>query len=377
MKRILLAALILLLSGTAAQAALTPGRDYYLWLNIYEKLIGTNEAGNGPAISAYGVQPDGYVFTAEESGRDGYVLLRQKSTGRYLAASSANAWSMVFESTRSTDSRFLWAADEGTYVYLKCAKNSQFLGVDGANKSKDYVSIFYDKPKGSHSQWSIIPATGQTWDDARAAYASAEYTNAQGVREVDYCLLRDAAINRSDAIDIHVTANSSPIQGSTTINLGSDRTWLIIDNITPSEVISKYLKYVRIQGQAAADGKNCRVAIYLNGAAVIPSPSGSVLQAKGTHDFQLNAGNHKDLGANTNAMTSFTLRRGYMATLASGTNGSGHSHVYVADHADLQVNLPAALAYRVSSVNIKPWQYLSKKGWADTSGATKGPQLRA
>ena len=377
MKKILLAALILLLSGTAAQAALTPGRDYYLWLNIYEKLIGTNEAGNGPAISAYGVQPDGYVFTAEESGRDGYVLLRQKSTGRYLAASSANAWSMVFESTRSTDSRFLWAADEGTYVYLKCAKNSQFLGVDGANKSKQYVSIFYDKPQGSHSQWSIIPATGQTWDDARAAYASAEYTNAQGVREVDYCLLRDAAINRSDAIDIHVTANSSPIQGSTTINLGSDRTWLIIDNITPSEVISKYLKYVRIQGQAAADGKNCRVAIYLNGAAVIPSPSGSVLQAKGTHDFQLNAGNHKDLGANTNAMTSFTLRRGYMATLASGTNGSGHSHVYVADHADLQVNLPAALAYRVSSVNIKPWQYLSKKGWADTGGATKGPQLRA
>ena len=152
MKKILLAALILLLSGTAAQAALTPGRDYYLWLNIYEKLIGTNEAGSGPAISAYGVQPDGYVFTAEESGRDGYVLLRQKSTGRYLAASSANAWSMVFESTRSTDSRFLWAADEGTYVYLKCAKNSQFLGVDGANKNKQYVSIFYDKPQGSHSQ---------------------------------------------------------------------------------------------------------------------------------------------------------------------------------------------------------------------------------
>ena len=375
MKKTLLAVLLVLLQ-TTVQAALTPGRDYYIWLNIYEKLIGSNEAGNGPAISAYGVQADGYVFTAENAGKDGYVLLRQKSTGRYLAASSSNSWSMVFESTRSTDNRYLWAADEGTYTYLKCAKNSKFVGVDGANKGKDYVSIFYDKPQGSHSQWSIIPAAGETWDDARAAYASAEYTNAQGVREIDYCLLRDASIDRSDAVDIHITANENPIQGSTSVNLGSDRTWLVFDNITPSNVISKYLKYVKINGQTAADGKNCRVAVYLNGAAVIPAPA-TVFEAEGSKEFTLGAGNHTDLKANSNVMTGFTLRRGYMATLASGRNGSGHSRVYVADHADLTVTLPAALANRVTSVNIKPWQYLSKKGWADTGGATKGPQLRA
>lgn len=377
MKRIFALALIIVLIGTTLNAkTLSPDVDYYLWLNIYEKLIGSNEAGTAPALSAYGVNSDGYVFTAENSGLDGYVLLRQKSTGRYLAASSANNWSMVFEEKRSTDDRYLWATDEGTYVYLKNRKSGKYVGIDGANKGKDYVSIFYDKPQGSHSQFTAIPAVGKTWDDARAAYVSAAYTNKQGVEEVDYCLVRDLAIDRSDAIDIHITANENPIQGSSTINLGSDRTWLVIDNITPSDVISNYLKFVRIQGQTATDGKNCRVAIFLNGAAVIPTPK-VPFEADGIRDFTLAEGNHTDLKANSNAMASFTLRRGYMATLASGRNGSGHSRVYVADHEDLEVELPAALAYRVTSVNIKPWQYLSKKGWADTGGATKGPQLRA
>ena len=63
----------------------------------------------------------------------GYVLLRQKSTGRYLAASSSNSYAMTFEATRSTDNRFLWAVDEGTYVYLKNKKSGKYLGVDGAN----------------------------------------------------------------------------------------------------------------------------------------------------------------------------------------------------------------------------------------------------
>lgn len=362
-----------------ARAELTANGEYYIWLNIYEKLLGSNEAGDAPAISAYGKNSDAasYVFVAESSGKSGYVLLRQKSSGKYLAASSANTWSVVFEGSRSTDDRFCWKVDEGTYTYLINKKSSKYLGVDGANKGSNYVSVYYDKPKGSHSQFSAIPVTGSTWDEARQAYASAVYTNAQGVKEIDYCQLKNKTIDRSDAIDIHITSNDNPILGTTTVNLGSDRTWLIFDNIVPTNVINNYLKYVTIGGTAAKNGTNCRVAIYLNGAAVIPLPE-TVMACSGTDgDFALAVGNNSDLGENSNTMTSFVLRRGYMATVASGTKGSGHSRVYVADHADLTVTLPKALAKRVSSVNVKNWQYLSKKGWGNTSGKSGSDQLRA
>ncbi len=379
MKRILttLFALHIILSMQAA--TLKADTEYYLWLNIYEKLLGTNEEGNGPAISAYGTntEADSYVFVAEASGTNGYVLLRQKSSGKYLAASNSSSYSVVFEDNRSTSSRFLWAVEEGTYSYLINKKGNSYLGVDGANKGTKYVPIFYDKPKGSHSQWSAIPVTGSSWDEARAAYVSEEYTNAQGVKEIDYALLKNDTINRSDAIDIHITANSTPISGKSLINLGSDRTWLIIDNITPSEVIESYLKYVKIQGKTAKNGSNCRVAIFLNGAAVIPIPK-PVMTCQGVNgEFNVSVGTHTTLNRNNNTMTSFVLRRGYMATLASGTGYKGYSRVFVADHADLTVELPTALLKRVSSVYIKPWQYLSKKGWGNTSGTSGADKLRA
>ena len=365
-----------MMTGMAAMAALKADEEYYIWLNIYEKLLGSNEAGDGPALSAYGTKSDGYVFVAENSGKSGYVLLRQKSSGKYLAASSSNAWSVTLEN-KSTDDRFCWKADEGTYTYIINKKNSKYLGIDGANKGSDYVSVYYDKAKGSHSQYSIIPATGSDWDEARQAYESGVYQNAQGVNEVDYCQLNNKTIDRSDAVDIHITANANPIMGNSSINLGSERTWLIIDNIVPSQVISNYLKFVTINGARAQNGSNCRVAIFLNGAAVIPTPD-VPMTCEGTEgSFTLNVGNNANLGELNNTMTSFTLRRGYMATVASGTNGSGHSRVYVADHKDLTVTLPTALARRVSSVNVKNWQYVSKKGWGDTAGTSKGPQLRA
>lgn len=361
-----------------SRAALTSGTEYFIWLNIYEKLLGSNADGSEPALSAWNSsRADSYIFVAEDCGKSGYVLLKQKSSGKYLAASSSNAWSIVFESSRSTDDRFCWSADEGTYVYLMNKKNtSACMGVDGANKSKSYVSVYYDKARSSHSQMTIIPATAADYNTDRQAYESTEYINAQGVQEIDYIQLKNKNISRSDAIDIHLTANENPIIGTSRVDLGSDRTWLIFDNVVPSTVKSNFLRYVRINGVTARADKNCRVEIYLNGTAIIPIPQ-TVFTASAETPFTLGVGNHTNLAKNSNSMTGFTLRRGYMATLATGTNGSGHSRVYVADHADLDITLPDALSKRVTSVYIKPWPYLSKKGWANTGGATGGPGLRA
>lgn len=383
MKKLLTIFLLASIAWQPVAAALKDGGEYYIWLNIYEKLIGSNEAGDGPALSAYGTKTDGYVFVAEASGEAGYFLLRQKSSDKYLAASGNNNWSITLESKQTAD-RFRWKmTGPDSYAYLTNKKNSSsFVGVDGANKGSAYVSIYYDKPKGSHGQFSVIPAEG-TWDEARQVYESAVYTNAQGVQEIDYCQLKDKEIDRSDAVDIHITANDNPMLGNSKVNLGSDRTWLIFDNIVPSKVISTCLKDVTINGVAAQKDVNCRVAIYLNGAAVIPLPE-TVMSCEGTAgSFTLAVGSHTNLSSieQSNTMTSFVLRRGYMATLATGTNGSGngsgYSRVYVADHSDLTVTLPEALMKRVSSVYVKKWQYLSKKGWGDTKGTTRGPELRA
>ena len=371
--------LILVLATSISHAALTSGTEYFIWLNIYEKLLGSNADGDSPALSAWGVNSntESYVFVAEDSGKSGYVLLKQKSSGKYLAASSSNAWSIVFEDTSSTDDRFCWSADEGTYAYLANKKNtSACMGVDGANKGKTYVDVYYDKAKGSHSQMTIIPATAGNYHTDRAAYESAVYTNAQGVREIDYVQVKSKSVTRSDTIDIHLTANTDPISGIAKIDLCSDRTWLIFDNIAPSKVKSDFLKYVRINGRLAKENNNCRVEIYLNGTVIIPNPE-TIFTATAETPFTLGKGNHTDLAGNSNTMTGFTLRRGYMATLATGRNGSGYSRVYVADHADLDITLPTALSRRVTSVNIKPWPYLSKKGWANTAGASGGPGLRA
>ena len=69
MKRLLTFICLALLAGSTAMAELTAGTEYYIWLNIYEKLLGSNEAGSGPALSAYGTKNDGYVFVAENSGK--------------------------------------------------------------------------------------------------------------------------------------------------------------------------------------------------------------------------------------------------------------------------------------------------------------------
>ena len=365
------------LSANMRAGSIVNNGEYYIWLNIYEKLIGTNEAGDGPALSAYGVNTDGYVFVAESSGKSGYWLLRQKSSGKYLAAGS-NGYSVILADSKKTDDEYCWQLETGTYVTIvNKKKTGNCLGIDGAKKGSTYVGFYYDKSRGSHSQFSVIPASGSSWDDARQAYDSGVYTNAQGVQELDYCQVNNQKLSYSLDMDIHITANDTPILGSTTINLGSDKTWLIFDNILPSDVQASYLQYVTINGKKASVGSNCRVAIYLNGAAVIPTPS-PIMSCSGTSgSFTLGVGSNSDLGSKNNTMTSFVLRRGYMATVASGTNGSGYSRVYVADHADLNITLPEPLAKRVSSVYVKEWQYVSKKGWADTAGRSKGPQLRA
>ena len=170
-------------------AGFTPGKEYYIALNIYDKYLGDNEAQDGPALSAFGTQsnPDSYVFVAEDCGTSGYVYLKQKSSGKYLAASTSNSWSVTFQSKVSNTDAFKWMAVVGLNGYIRNKKNtSARLGIDGGKKGSDYVSVYYDKHQGSHASFRIIPATSQNIVEAEQAYVSEVYQNDYGISEVDY-----------------------------------------------------------------------------------------------------------------------------------------------------------------------------------------------
>lgn len=67
------------------------------------------------------------------------------------------------------------------------------------------------------------------------------------------------------------------------------------------------------------------------------------------------------LGALKTAISSFRLKRGYMAAVAQQENGTGISKCYVAQDADLEVGtLPGGLDNQIRFVRIFPWRWVSK-----------------
>lgn len=377
MKKYLFFFLLSFCTAPYVRAVLNPDKEYFIIHSVYEKVLGSSEDGTTPALSDFkATAAQDFVFVAEEAPTTGYVLLRQKSTGRYLAASTSNSYSVVFQTSKGTGDAYCWRADEGfDKIMVNKRNSSKRLGIDGGHSSDDYVSVYYNKNRGSHALFHVVPSIDDDLSASLRAYVSEDYTSDIKTTAVDYYQVYNTTVERDDAVDIHIKASTNAIVGSTSrVNLKSLSTWLIFDNVTPSEVLSKYLKYVRINGATAADGSNCRVAIYLNGAAVIPTRAivpmtiYSDCNLEGS-SYNVTSGKHGSLSTRNNMARSFVLRRGYMATLATDINGGGYSRVYVADHHDIVVNeLPTALDRRVSSIHIRPWQYVSKKGWCSTTG---------
>ena len=188
--------------------------------------------------------------------------------------------------------------------------------------------------------------------------------------------LNNVTMNLDGQIDFHIISESAPMTRCN-INLTSMDAWIIFDNTLPSTVISDYLSQIKINGVTAKNNVNCRVVIYLNGALVMPYDiytdvfTGYDGEQYTGAALGYNVGTVETMGKNANRIRSFRLKRGYMVTLASGESGSGYSRVYVADHHDIEVPvLPKALYGRISSIVIKKWQYVSKKGWCSTTSSS-------
>ncbi len=166
---------------------------------------------------------------------------------------------------------------------------------------------------------------------------------------------------------------SAPIVANGTVNLTSDSGWLILDGVPPTQVMMSYLSSILVNGQPAANNVNLRVTNYLQGSVIIPhTPNFEALtlyKDAGYSGDQMKCIPLKyyktpELGTFDNTVTSFKLKKGYMATFAQNENGTGFSKVYIADQNDIEVtSLPLGLNNLVSFVRVFPWRYTAKKGF--------------
>ena len=363
---------VCLCCSISGHAVVSPG-EYYIVNDFWGKLL--TKSGDNPRLVAYDEANDAdYIFVAETSGTSGYVKLKHKSSGKYLTASTSNNWSVLLSASGSGD-QYLWALDQRFDTKIVNKKNtgarlgSDFYSGSGSNWTYYWdateVPVYYNKGVSALNWYSIIPSNGNGFEDSRKlAKTTSTFTNEYGVKEMDdYCVSEPVDV---DGYDYHIIS-STPFEGTGCVNLSGDKSWLVFEAVRPSKVISTYLSNVTINGAAAVNGTNCRVEIWMRGAVVIPTPSVAPFVAT-TDDgsFSVALGNTSNLGENSNKARSFTLKRGYMATVATGKSGGDYSRVYVADHADLTVTLPTPLDKRISSVYVRNWHYTSKAGYCST-----------
>ena len=221
-----------------------------------------------------------------------------------------------------------------------------------------------------------------TYDEA-GAYAPAKQTGEAknpsfaDAGDAKQALVYNAAVSVSGKTNLHMVSDGNPCT-STTFNLQGDDAWLYFDYVKPSKVIKYFLQDVKINGQVAEDGVNCRVTLWANGAVVIPNGPAYDKKALVAYDGENFTGKSKEFDINTyhnnlgewdNKIKSFKLKRGYMATLANNANGTGYSRVFIANDKDLEISsLPEGMENFVSFVRVFRWNWPSKKGKANGYG---------
>lgn len=181
--------------------------------------------------------------------------------------------------------------------------------------------------------------------------------------------------------DLHVTSADNPISAS--IDVRNEESFLYFDNVKPETLLDKYGSYITVNGEAMQPDVNCRLAIYRHGCVV--TPRGTDFEPLTTYtsvDFAGQQQSHAvglyysnapaeqvedELRAsldNDNAIRSFRLKRGYMATFACESDGTGYSRCFIADKEDLEVaELQKELAGKISFVRVFRWNDVTKKGW--------------
>ncbi len=164
---------------------------------------------------------------------------------------------------------------------------------------------------------------------------------------------------------------------NTTVDIISEDARIVFENVDPETVTSSFLNAITINGAAAAENTNITLLGYGAGTAIVTHTSDyeplEVFTEEnfgGTSQLYQIVTPYTDLGTLDNNLKSFKLKKGYMATFASNSDGTGYSRVYIAQDNDLEVAvLPPYLNGTVSFIRTMRWNDPSKKGWCGSGTA--------
>jgi hypothetical protein len=153
------------------------------------------------------------------------------------------------------------------------------------------------------------------------------------------------------------------------MNFRSPISWVETTKNRPAEISASYLNRFKINGTNARFPNNIRLddSYY---AGTIVRPNNVNAKALIVYDQTALEGNITEFGLNQvysgtaiPNIKSFRLRKGFMATMAVNSDGTGKSKVFIASDKDMIVNtLPTVLSGGVSFIRVVPWNWVNKRG---------------
>lgn len=175
----------------------------------------------------------------------------------------------------------------------------------------------------------------------------------------------------TEPVEYHISSSNDALGEGVVVSLNHEDAWLFFENIKPSVVASKYFNQIKINGNSFSDGVNGRMAIYAHGTVIMPHNSVySPLTVYTEPNFEGSSASYRlhtyydNLGEFNYSIKSFKLKRGYQATFATNSDGSGYSRVFIADKEDIEMSvMPELLDGAIAFIRVFKHQWVTKKGW--------------
>ena len=169
---------------------------------------------------------------------------------------------------------------------------------------------------------------------------------------------------------------SYPIEEGLSVTFESNKSWIRLNNVEPYTAYYYYSDNFIQENQALSYPETLRIDnYYQNGSVVRPNhDNSSNLTVFSENNFNGEFGNISNSDVLTdesipsnlnNNISSFKLKKGFMATFAENNDGTGNSKVFIASKDDILINeLSEYLNNKISFIRVLPWNWVSKKGTA-------------
>ncbi len=180
-------------------------------------------------------------------------------------------------------------------------------------------------------------------------------------------------MGESSYLNLH---NSYPIEEGLSVNFESNNSWVRLYNVEPFTAYYYYSGNIFQENQILSYPESLRIDNYYhNGSIIRPNQTnGSFLTVFSENNFN---GEFENISTNdvftnesisenlNNNISSFKLKKGYMATFAENSDGTGNSKVFIASEDDILIDqLSDYLNNKISFIRVVPWNWVSKKGTA-------------